>query len=194
MDFILAIDQGTTSSRAIIFDGEQNIISSSQKEFTQIYPNSGWVEHDPEEIWESVLFTCREAIKGANISAEDIAAIGITNQRETVVIWDRETGKPVYNAIVWQDRRTAPMCETLKLAGREKIFTKKTGLLLDPYFSGTKVRWLMENVAGIREKARKGKLAFGTIDSFLIWRLTGGEVHATDATNDSRTLMFDIQT
>ncbi len=194
MDFILAIDQGTTSSRAIIFDGEQNIISSSQKEFTQIYPNSGWVEHDPEEIWESVLSTCREAIKGANISAEDIAAIGITNQRETVVIWDRETGKPVCNAIVWQDRRTAPMCETLKLAGREKIFTKKTGLLLDPYFSGTKVRWLMENVAGIREKARKGKLAFGTIDSFLIWRLTGGEVHATDATNASRTLMFDIQT
>ncbi|MCF6326445.1 MAG: glycerol kinase GlpK [Devosiaceae bacterium] len=194
MDYILAIDQGTTSSRAIIFDTDQKIVSSSQKEFTQIYPNSGWVEHDPEEIWESVLVTCREAIKQANISASDIAAIGITNQRETVVIWDRETGKPVYNAIVWQDRRTAPLCETLKLAGREKIFTKKTGLLLDPYFSGTKVRWLMENVAGIREKARKGKLAFGTIDCFLIWRLTGGEVHATDATNASRTLMFDIQT
>jgi len=193
-EYILAIDQGTTSSRAIIFDTKQHIVASSQKEFTQIYPDSGWVEHDPEEIWDSVLTTCREAIKSANIKAGDIAAIGITNQRETVVIWDRETGKPVYNAIVWQDRRTAPLCETLKLAGREKIFTKKTGLLLDPYFSGTKVRWLMENVVGIREKARNGKLAFGTIDSFLIWRLTGGEVHATDATNASRTLMFNIET
>ncbi len=194
MDFILAIDQGTTSSRAIIFDGEQNVVASSQKEFSQIYPDSGWVEHDPDEIWETVLFTCRRAMEKGGVSAGQIAAIGITNQRETVVIWDRETGKPVHNAIVWQDRRTASMCETLKLAGREKLFTKKTGLLLDPYFSGTKVRWMMENVTGIRERARKGKLAFGTMDSFLIWRLTGGQVHATDATNASRTLMFDINT
>ncbi len=193
-DFILAIDQGTTSSRAILFDGKQNVVGSSQKEFPQIFPNSGWVEHDPEAIWQSVLTTCREAINNARISARQIAAIGISNQRETVVVWDRETGKPVYNAIVWQDRRTAKMCETLKLAAREKIFSKKTGLLLDPYFSGTKLRWLMENIPGIREKARKGKLAFGTIDSFLIWRLTGGEVHATDATNASRTLMFNIKT
>ncbi|VAW21191.1 Glycerol kinase [hydrothermal vent metagenome] len=193
-DFILAIDQGTTSSRAILFDGKQNVVGVSQKEFTQIFPKSGWVEHDPEEIWQSVVTTCRQAINNAKISARQIAAIGISNQRETVVVWDRETGKPVYNAIVWQDRRTAKMCETLKLAAKEKIFTKKTGLLLDPYFSGTKLRWLMENVPGIKEKARKGKLAFGTIDSFLIWRLTGGEVHATDATNASRTLMFNIKT
>jgi len=193
-DFILAIDQGTTSSRAILFDKEQNVVGASQKEFPQIFPNSGWVEHDPEEIWQSVVTTCRQAINNAKISAQQIAAIGISNQRETVVVWDRETGKPVYNAIVWQDRRTAQMCETLKLAGREKIFTQKTGLLLDPYFSGTKLRWLMENIPGIRAKARKGKLAFGTIDSFLIWRLTGGEVHATDATNASRTLMFNIKT
>ncbi len=193
-DFILAIDQGTTSSRAIVFDASRNIIGVSQKEFTQIYPDSGWVEHDPEEIWQSVVETCKGAMQAAGISAEEVAAIGITNQRETVVIWDRETGEPVHNAIVWQDRRTAPLCETLKLAGKEKIFTKKTGLLLDPYFSGTKVRWLMENVPGIRQKARNAKLAFGTIDSFLIWRLTGGEVHATDATNASRTLMFNIET
>lgn len=193
-EYILAIDQGTTSSRAIIFDGNQKIVGIAQQEFTQIFPDSGWVEHDPEEIWESVVATCQSAMKNSGVAAEDIAAIGITNQRETVVIWDRETGKPVYNAIVWQDRRTAPLCETLKRAGREKTFNKKTGLLLDPYFSGTKVRWLMENVPGIRDKARRGKLAFGTIDSFLIWRLTGGEVHATDATNASRTLMFNIAT
>jgi len=193
-DFILAIDQGTTSSRAILFDNKQNVVGVSQQEFPQIFPKSGWVEHDPEEIWQSVLTTCRQAINNAKISARQIAAIGISNQRETVVVWDRETGKPVYNAIVWQDRRTAKMCETLKLAAKEKIFAKKTGLLLDPYFSGTKLRWLMENIPGIREKARKGKLAFGTIDSFLIWRLTGGEVHATDATNASRTLMFNIKT
>ncbi len=193
-DYILAIDQGTTSSRAIIFDADQQIVSVAQKEFAQIFPDSGWVEHDPEEIWESVVETCQRAIKDAQIQAAQVAAIGITNQRETVVIWDRETGKPIYNAIVWQDRRTASMCEMLKLAGKEKTFTNKTGLLLDPYFSGTKVRWLMENVKGIREKARSGKLAFGTIDSFLIWRLTGGEVHATDATNASRTLMFNIAT
>ncbi len=193
-DYILAIDQGTTSSRAIVFNGNQKIISVAQKEFSQIFPDSGWVEHDPEEIWESVVATCKEALGNAHIPADQVAAIGITNQRETVVVWDRETGVPVYNAIVWQDRRTAPLCETLKLAAKEKIFTRKTGLLLDPYFSGTKLRWLMENVAGLRDKARRGKLAFGTIDSFLIWRLTGGEVHATDATNASRTLMFNIET
>ena len=193
-DYILAIDQGTTSSRAIVFNSNQKIIAVAQKEFGQIFPDSGWVEHDPEEIWESVVTICREAMDKAHIRAEQVAAIGITNQRETVVVWDRETGVPVYNAIVWQDRRTASMCETLKLAAKEKIFTRKTGLLLDPYFSGTKLRWLMENVAGLRERARRGKLAFGTIDSFLIWRLTGGEVHATDATNASRTLMFNIET
>ncbi len=193
-EYVLAIDQGTTSSRAIIFDEEQNIVGIAQEEFSQIFPDSGWVEHDPEEIWDSVLNTCRKAMEDADLIAEQIAAIGITNQRETVIIWDRETGKPLHNAIVWQDRRTAPLCETLKLAGREKLFTKKTGLLLDPYFSGTKVRWLMENIPGIREKARKGKLAFGTIDTFLIWRLTGGEMHATDATNAARTLMFNIST
>ncbi len=193
-DFILAIDQGTTSSRAILFDRDQNVVGVSQQEFPQLFPNSGWVEHDPEAIWQSVVATCREAINDAKISAGQIAAIGISNQRETVVVWDRQTGKPVYNAIVWQDRRTAPMCDLLKLAAKEKIFTQKTGLLLDPYFSGTKLRWLMENVPGIRQKARQGKLAFGTIDSFLIWRLTGGEVHATDATNASRTLMFNIKT
>ena len=192
-DYILAIDQGTTSSRAILFDENQEVVSVAQKEFTQIYPEPGWVEHNPEEIWDSVLSTCREAMEKGGISADQVAAIGITNQRKTVVVWDRETGEPVYNAIVWQDRRTAGMCETLKLAAKEKLFTRKTGLLLDPYFSGTKLRWLMEHVVGIRERARKGKLAFGTIDSFLIWRLTGGNVHATDITNASRTLMFDIE-
>ena len=193
-EYILAIDQGTTSSRAIVFDENQQVAGIAQQEFRQIYPEAGLVEHDPEEIWQSVLTTCGQAIVNARIRPEEVAAIGITNQRETVVVWDRETGDPVYNAIVWQDRRTAPMCDMLKLAGKEKLFNRKTGLLLDPYFSGTKLRWMMENVPGIREKARRGKLAFGTIDCFLIWRLTGGEVHATDATNASRTLLFNIET
>ncbi len=193
-DYILAIDQGTTSSRAILFDDQQRVVGSSQREFPQRFPESGWVEHDPEDIWLSVLITCREAMEKAGVVASQVASIGITNQRETVVVWDRETGEPMHNAIVWQDRRTADMCHTLKLAAKEKLVTKKTGLLLDPYFSGTKLRWLFENVAGLREPARKGELAFGTIDTFLIWRLTGGAVHATDVTNASRTLLMDLET
>lgn len=191
---ILAIDQGTTSTRGIVFDRAMKIAGVGQQEFTQHFPASGWVEHDPEDIWQSVLKTCKAAIKNASVTASDIAAIGITNQRETVVIWDRATGEPIHNAIVWQDRRTAPICAALKKAGHEKLFTRKTGLLLDPYFSGTKVKWLLDKVKGARKRAEKGELAFGTIDSFLIWRLTGGKSHVTDATNASRTLMFNIET
>ncbi len=192
--YVLAIDQGTTSSRAILFDGKMKIVSHGQKEFTQIYPKSGWVEHDPEEIWESVVWSVKEAIRKAGIAASDIAAIGITNQRETVIVWDRETGKPIHNAIVWQDRRTASYCEKLKGQGLEKTFTKKTGLLLDPYFSGTKLSWMLANVKGTRARAAKGELCFGTVDTYLIWRLTGGQSFVTDATNASRTLMFNIAT
>ncbi|MBZ9653890.1 glycerol kinase GlpK [Phyllobacterium lublinensis] len=192
--YVLAIDQGTTSSRAIIFDRNRKVVGKSQQEFTQIYPQSGWVEHDPEEIWQSVLSTCQVAIENAKIQAGDVAAIGITNQRETVIVWDKATGKPVHNAIVWQDRRTAPICQKLKKQGLEKTFTKKTGLLLDPYFSGTKLAWILDNVPGARKRAAHGDLLFGTVDSFLIWRLTDGKVHATDATNASRTLLFNIAT
>ena len=191
--FVLAIDQGTTSSRAIVFDKAMKVSGVGQQEFKQHYPASGWVEHDPEDIWESVVSTCKAAIKAARCKAADIAAIGITNQRETVIIWDRATGKPIHNAIVWQDRRTAPLCQKLKRQGLEKKFTRKTGLLLDPYFSGTKIAWLLDNVKGARRRAEKGELLAGTIDSFLIWRLTGGKVHATDATNASRTLVFNIE-
>jgi glycerol kinase len=191
---LLAIDQGTTSSRAIVFDKNLTPKGSGQQEFKQYFPASGWVEHDPEEIWKSVLATCKAALKKAKQKASDIAAIGITNQRETVVIWDRKTGKPIHKAIVWQDRRTSDMCKAMKDKGLEAIFTKKTGLLLDPYFSGTKVAWLLDHVKGARARAEKGELAFGTIDSFLIWRLTGGKVHATDATNASRTLLYNIHT
>ncbi|HWU19424.1 MAG TPA: glycerol kinase GlpK [Devosia sp.] len=190
--YILAIDQGTTSSRAIVFGKDRTIAGVGQKEFTQIFPRDGWVEHDPEEIWESVVWAVKEALKAAKIGAGDVSAIGITNQRETTLIWDRQTGKPIHNAIVWQDRRTAAYCAKLKAAGHEKAITKKTGLLLDPYFSGTKVRWLLDNVKGARKRAEKGELAFGTVDSFLIWRLTGGKRHVTDATNAGRTLLFDI--
>jgi len=190
--FILAIDQGTTSSRAIVFDQTMKPVGVGQKEFTQHFPASGWVEHDPEEIWNSVVTTCRAALKKAGTSAADIAAIGITNQRETVVIWDRTTGKPIHNAIVWQDRRTAPLCARLKKQGLEPKFTGKTGLLLDPYFSGTKIAWLLDKVKGARKRAERGELLAGTIDSFLIWRLTGGKLHATDATNASRTLVYNI--
>ena len=193
-DMILAIDQGTTSSRAIVFDAKLKPISVGQKEFRQFYPKSGWVEHDPEEIWSSVLATCKSALRKSKAKPSSVKAIGITNQRETVVIWNRRTGKPIHKAIVWQDRRTAAFCEALKAKGHEPLFGKKTGLLLDPYFSGTKIRWLLDNVKGAREKASRGELAFGTIDSFLIWRLTGGKVHATDATNASRTLLFNIHT
>jgi glycerol kinase len=190
---ILAIDQGTTSSRAIVFDGKMKIVGIGQKEFTQHYPASGWVEHDPEEIWSSVLATCKAALRNAKLKAGDIAAIGITNQRETIVVWDKATGKPIHNAIVWQDRRTAPLCAKLKKQGLEPQFTRKTGLLLDPYFSGTKLCWLLDNVKGARRRAAKGELLAGTIDTFLIWRLTGGKVHATDATNASRTLLYNIE-
>ena len=189
---ILAIDQGTTSSRAIVFDVNLAPKASSQQEFKQFYPASGFVEHDPEEIWRSVLATCRNAIKKEKIKSKQISSIGITNQRETVVLWDRKTGKALHRAIVWQDRRTVEACEALKQRGLEKTFTEKTGLLLDPYFSGTKLAWMLDNVKGARAKAEAGQLCFGTIDSFLIWRLTGGKVHATDATNASRTLLFNI--
>lgn len=191
--YILAIDQGTTSSRAIVFDGEMKIVASGQKEFTQIYPASGWVEHDPEEIWSSVVWSVRTALRKANLAASDIAAIGITNQRETVVIWDRASGAPIHNAIVWQDRRTAPLCAKFKKQGLEPKFAKKTGLLLDPYFSGTKIAWMLGKVKGARRLAQKGELLAGTIDTFLVWRLTGGKVHATDATNASRTLVYNIE-
>ncbi len=191
-DFILAIDQGTTSSRAIVFDKKRQIAGSAQKEFTQFYPASGWVEHDPEEIWKSVLTTVKGAMTKAGIEASAIAAMGITNQRETVVVWDKVSGKPIHNAIVWQDRRTSALCAKLRKRGLEPLFTKKTGLLLDPYFSGTKLSWLLDKIPGARKRAEKGEILFGTIDSFLIWRLTGGKVHATDATNASRTLLFNI--
>jgi glycerol kinase len=191
-DFVLAIDQGTTSSRAIVFDKKRQIAGSAQKEFTQIFPASGWVEHDPEEIWKSVAATVKGAMKKADVEASQIAAMGITNQRETVVVWDKATGKPIHNAIVWQDRRTSALCAKLKKQGLEPLFTRKTGLLLDPYFSGTKLSWLLDNVPGARKRAEKGELLFGTIDAFLIWRLTSGKVHATDATNASRTLLYNI--
>ncbi|KKB76653.1 glycerol kinase [Devosia soli] len=190
--FVLAIDQGTTSTRAIVFDGARKVVGVGQKEFAQHFPQDGWVEHDPEEIWQSVVSTIKTAFSEARVTASDVAAIGITNQRETVVIWDRATGEPIHNAIVWQDRRTASTCAALRQEGHEALFTERTGLLLDPYFSGTKVKWLLDNVEGARARAEKGELAFGTIDTFLVWRLTGGKVHATDATNAARTLMFDI--
>ena len=190
--YILAIDQGTTSSRAILFDAERRVVASAQKEFPQIFPASGWVEHDPEAIWTSVVATCRAAIRKAGIRAGEIAGIGLTNQRETVVVWDRKTGVPVHNAIVWQDRRGAALCAALKQRGLEEVFTEKTGLLLDPYFSGTKLAWLLANVPGLRERAERGELCFGTIDTFLIWRLTAANVHATDATNACRTLLFNV--
>ena len=193
MTHVLAIDQGTTSSRAILFDADLAPGASAQQEFAQIYPASGWVEHDPEDIWQSVLATCRAAMAKGGLSARDIAAIGITNQRETVVLWDRATGKPLHNAIVWQDRRTADLCARLKADGHEAMVQEKTGLLLDPYFSGTKLAWLLDHVEGARARAEAGELAFGTIDSWLIWKLTGGAVHATDATNAARTLLYNIR-
>lgn len=190
--YVLAIDQGTTSSRAILFDPSTQVVAVGQEEFPQHFPASGWVEHDPEDIWRTTLATCKAAMQSAGANAADIAAIGITNQRETTLVWDRETGKAICNAIVWQDRRTSDFCQSLKAKGHEELFKARTGLLLDPYFSGTKVAWILDNVDGAREKAEAGKLAFGTVDSFLLWRLTGGASHATDATNASRTLMYDI--
>ncbi len=190
--YVLAIDQGTTSSRAILFRQDFSVAGLAQQEFTQHYPRSGWVEHDAEEIWRTVVATVRGAMANAGASAGEIACIGITNQRETTVVWDRATGRPVHNAIVWQDRRTASVCRDLKDAGHDRAVAAKTGLELDPYFSATKIAWILDSVTGARAAAEKGELAFGTIDSFLIWRFTGGRVHATDATNASRTSLLDI--
>lgn len=193
MPHILAIDQGTTSSRAILFDARMQVTATAQKEFPQLFPAPGWVEHDPADLWSSVAGTARAVIEKAGVDAADIAAIGITNQRETTLIWDRETGQPIHNAIVWQDRRTAPICQQMKDAGLEPMITRRTGLLLDPYFSGTKVKWLLDHVEGARARAGRGELMFGTVDCFLIWKLTGGRVHATDATNAARTLLYNIR-
>lgn len=190
--YILSIDQGTTSSRGVLFDSDYQIVAIGQKEFTQFFPNSGWVEHDPEEIWVSTLESCNNAISKAKIEPNQIVSIGITNQRETTVVWDKETGEPIYNAIVWQDRRTSDKCQNLRDHGHENIVTKKTGLLLDPYFCATKIAWILDNVEGAREKASADKLAFGTIDSFLLWRLSDKKIHSTDATNASRTLLYNI--
>lgn len=193
MSYILAIDQGTTSTRAILFDGQMQVAGRAQQEFPQYFPQAGWVEHDPEDLWNSTIETCRKVMAELDITATDIAAIGITNQRETTVVWDRKTGKAIHNAIVWQDRRTTSICETLRSAGHEPMISQQTGLLLDPYFSGTKLSWILDLVPGSRELAAKGDLLFGTVDSFLIWRLTGGASHVTDATNAARTLMYDIR-
>ncbi|MDD3439257.1 MAG: glycerol kinase GlpK [Clostridiaceae bacterium] len=190
--YILALDQGTTSSRAIIFDNDGKIVSVAQKEFTQIYPKAGWVEHDPMEIWGTQSGVAREAMDKIGIGADDIAAIGITNQRETTVVWERSTGKPIYNAIVWQCRRTAPICDELKAKGLAETIRNKTGLVVDAYFSGTKVKWILDNVEGARERAKNGELCFGNIDTWLIWNLTKGKVHVTDYSNASRTMLFNI--
>ena len=193
MTYILAIDQGTTSTRAIVFDGAMAVVSSAQEEFPQHFPQSGWVEHDPDDLWQTTVNTCRDAIAGANITPSQIAGIGITNQRETVIVWDKKTGQPIHNAIVWQDRRTSDMCNTLREAGHEPMIIDRTGLLLDPYFSGTKLKWILDHVEGARERAADGDLLFGAVDSFLIWKLTGGKTHATDATNAARTMLYDIR-
>ncbi|MEP5090271.1 MAG: glycerol kinase GlpK, partial [Paracoccaceae bacterium] len=192
MNHILAIDQGTTSTRAIAFDSAMQPIASAQEEFTQHFPASGWVEHETDDIWRTVVSTCRKALKTAGLSASDIAGIGITNQRETTVVWDKDTGTTLHNAIVWQDRRTAPICAELDAMGHGPLVTKQTGLLLDPYFSATKLKWVLDEYPDARDRARQGKLLFGTVDSFLIWRLTNGAAHVTDATNASRTMLYDI--
>jgi glycerol kinase len=192
MAFLIAIDQGTTSTRAIVFDAKLAPVATAQQELMQFYPAPGWVEHDPEEIWTSVVATVRGAMAKARITAKDVAAIGITNQRETTIIWDRANGRAIHNAIVWQDRRTADACAALRAAGHEKAVADKAGLVLDPYFSATKVSWLLDNIEGAYTAAEQGSIAFGTFDSFLLWRLTGGKVHATDATNAARTMLFDI--
>ncbi len=194
MPILLALDQGTTSSRAILFDHSGRALATAQKEFTQIFPQPGWVEHDPMEIWSSQVAVAAEAAAKVSHTGEAIAAAGITNQRETTVVWDRRTGEPVYNAIVWQDRRTAGICGQLKSAGLEPLFRQKTGLLLDPYFSGTKLKWILDNVDGVRARAERGELAFGTVDTWLLWNLTQGRVHATDPSNASRTLLYNIRT
>lgn len=190
--YILALDQGTTSSRAILFNQAGRIVASAQQEFPQLYPKPGWVEHDPNAIWQTQLQMARQVLESKHITAADIASIGITNQRETTLIWDRETGEPIYNAIVWQDRRTSAFCDQLKAEGFDGVIREKTGLVTDAYFSGTKVAWLLDNVPGARERAEAGKLAFGTVDSFLVWRLSGGRLHITDVSNASRTMLYDI--
>ncbi|WP_062238326.1 glycerol kinase GlpK [Fictibacillus sp. FJAT-27399] len=190
--YVLALDQGTTSSRAILFNKEGEVVSVAQKEFTQHFPKPGWVEHNAQEIWGSILAVVAQVLEGTNTSPKEIAAIGITNQRETAVVWDKNTGKPVYNAIVWQSRQTADICEELKAQGHNDLFRDRTGLLIDAYFSGTKVKWILDNVEGAREKAEKGDLLFGTIDTWLLWKMTGGQAHVTDYSNASRTLMYNI--
>lgn len=192
--YILALDQGTTSSRAMLFDRQGNIVSIAQKEFEQIYPQPGWVEHDPQEIWSTQAGVAAEAVTRTGLNGTSIAAIGITNQRETTIVWDRETGQPVYNAIVWQDRRTADFCDTLKAQGLEAKVRAKTGLPIDAYFSATKIRWILDHVPGARDKAQQGKLAFGTVDSWLVWNFTKHELHVTDVSNASRTMLFNIHT
>ncbi len=191
--YIIALDQGTTSSRAIVFDKEQNILGVSQKEFTQIYPKEGWVEHDPLEIWATQYGVLQEVIAKTNISQDEVAAIGITNQRETTIVWDKNTGAPIYNAIVWQCRRTADICDNLKAKGLEGYIKENTGLVVDAYFSGTKIKWILDNVEGAREKAERGELLFGTVDTWLVWKLTNGQVHVTDYTNASRTMLYNIK-
>ncbi len=193
-NYILALDQGTTSSRAILFDHSGSIVSLAQKEFTQYYPSPGWVEHDPAEIWSTQAGVAAEAIIKAGLSPKDVAAIGITNQRETTIVWDKQTGKAIHNAIVWQDRRTASYCDELKENGQSALIQQKTGLIIDAYFSATKIKWILDSIPGAREKAENGMLAFGTIDSWLVWNLTAGAVHATDVTNASRTMLFNIHT
>ncbi len=192
MTHILAIDQGTTSTRAILFDADMSPCASAQEEFTQHFPHPGWVEHEPEDLWQTTLRTARAALKEGGVEARQLAGIGITNQRETVVVWDRETGAPVHRAIVWQDRRTADICADLRAQGHEAMITARTGLLLDPYFSATKIKWILDHVKDARERAARGRLLCGTVDSYLIWKLTGGAVHATDATNAARTMLYDI--
>src|SRR5690554_3416813 len=190
--YILSFDQGTTSSRAILFDKKGKVISMAQKEFKQYYPKSGWVEHDANEIWSSQLAVATEAVAQAGLKASDIAGIGITNQRETTIVWDRKTGKPIHRAIVWQDRRTAAYCDQLRKAGHSATVRRKTGLLIDAYFSASKIAWILDNVKGAREKAERGELAFGTVDSWLVWKMTGGAQHITDVTNASRTMLYNI--
>jgi len=190
--YILSLDAGTTSSRAILFNHSGEIVNVAQQEFEQIYPRAGWVEHNPETIWETQLKVAKEVVEKQGISPSEIAGIGITNQRETAIVWNRETGEPVYNAIVWQDRRTSAVCDELKSKGLEPKITEKTGLVVDAYFSGTKIKWILDHVEGARELAKQGKLAFGTVDTWLIWKLTGGKLHVTDVTNASRTLIYNI--
>src|SRR5438477_10340825 len=194
MKHILALDQGTTSSRAMVFDHSGSVVALAQKEFRQIFPQPGWVEHDATEIWATQRHTATEALGKAGLTAADIAAIGITNQRETTIVWDRETGEPLHHAIVWQDRRTAEFCERLKTDGAGPAVQEKTGLLIDAYFSASKIRWILDNVAGARARAAAGKLAFGTVDSWLVWQLTNRRQHVTDVTNASRTMLFNIRT